>query len=276
MNKNIFKPSIKLESTLKRLPDALIIGARKGGTRALLDALSLNPKIRIARHEMHFFDNNETYHKGISWYKNQMPLSSFSQVVIEKTPAYFSCPYAAKRIYNFNPSIKIILILRNPVVRTISDFTQVYYTRLSKNLSLPILEKEAFIEGSEKINFNYKPIRNSLYSIHLSNYLNYFKKEQILILNGDKFIRNPLKELKKAQKFLNVPLLISPSQLIFNSEKGFYCFKKQPNSKVKCLGDSKGRRHVNVSIKTKALLKENFKEFNLKLKKLVKNFDFHW
>uniref|UniRef100_A0A0N5C9E2 Sulfotransfer_1 domain-containing protein n=1 Tax=Strongyloides papillosus TaxID=174720 RepID=A0A0N5C9E2_STREA len=260
----------------KKLPDALIIGVRKGGTRALLDALSLHPMIKIARHELHFFDNNETYFKGIDWYRNQMPLADENQIVIEKTPAYFTTPYAAKRIYQFNPNIKIILILRNPVTRVISDFTQVYYTRLSKNLSLPQFEKEVFFEGTNKININYKPIRNSLYSTHLINYLKYFEKNQILLLNGDKFIKNPLNELKKVQKFLRLPSMIKPSQLIFNSQKGFYCFKKEEQSKVKCLGNSKGRKHVNVSLKTKNLLKKNFKKYNYVLKTLFNDFDFNW
>uniref|UniRef100_A0A0K0DSZ5 Sulfotransfer_1 domain-containing protein n=1 Tax=Strongyloides stercoralis TaxID=6248 RepID=A0A0K0DSZ5_STRER len=260
----------------KKLPYALIIGVRKGGTRALLDALSLHPMIKIARHELHFFDNNETYLKGINWYTNQMPLTKVNQIVIEKTPAYFTSPYAAKRIFKFNSNIKILLILRNPTTRTISDFTQVYYTRKSKNLSLPELEKEAFYSGTEKINVNYKPIRNSLYSIHLFNYLKYFKKNQILIINGDNFIKNPLNELKKVQKFLHLPQMIHSQQLVFNSDKGFYCFKKEEKAKVKCLGNSKGRKHVNVSMKTIKLLKKNFKQYNYELKKLFKDFNFHW
>ncbi|CEF59617.1 GH20068p [Strongyloides ratti] len=276
MYDNILVKKYNINLLAKKLPDALIIGVRKGGTRALLDALSLHPMIKIARHELHFFDNNETYLKGINWYKNQMPLAEDNQIVIEKTPAYFTSPYAAKRIYKFNPNIKILLILRNPITRTISDFTQVYYVRQSKNLSLPELEKEAFYSGTERINKNYKPIRNSLYSIHLFSYLKYFKKNQILILNGDNFIKNPLNELKKAQKFLNLPQMIYSEQLVFNSEKGFYCFKKEEKTKVKCLGNSKGRKHVYVSKRTKKLLKKNFKQYNYELKKLFNDFDFYW
>lgn len=32
----------------RRLPDALIIGVRKGGTRALLDALALHPRVQVS------------------------------------------------------------------------------------------------------------------------------------------------------------------------------------------------------------------------------------
>jgi hypothetical protein len=40
------------ESEERRLPNCLIIGARKSGTRALLEALSLHPHIRTARFEV--------------------------------------------------------------------------------------------------------------------------------------------------------------------------------------------------------------------------------
>ncbi|VEL39256.1 unnamed protein product [Protopolystoma xenopodis] len=40
----------------RRLPDCLIIGVRKGGTRALLRFLAQHPKVRAAKHEVHFFD----------------------------------------------------------------------------------------------------------------------------------------------------------------------------------------------------------------------------
>lgn len=54
-----------------RFPSALIVGVRKGGTRALLDAIALHPKVRIVRRETHFFDSNYTL--GFDWYRDQMP-----------------------------------------------------------------------------------------------------------------------------------------------------------------------------------------------------------
>ena len=64
----------------RRLPNALLIGVRKGGTRALIDALSMHPKIRAARHELHFFDDDKNYDRGLEWYRAQMPTTSDDQV----------------------------------------------------------------------------------------------------------------------------------------------------------------------------------------------------
>jgi hypothetical protein len=73
-----------IDQQKQRLPDFLIIGARKGGTRALLDALSLHPRIRVARHEVHFFDNEEHFRLGPQWYRAQMPLARKNDVNILK------------------------------------------------------------------------------------------------------------------------------------------------------------------------------------------------
>lgn len=127
---------------IQKFPDCLIIGVRKGGTRAFLDGLSLHPNIQTVRYEVHFFNNLSNYKLGLKWYLKKMPFISLNQVnpfihlfikrskkslkiSIEKTPAYFINKDVPIRIKKFNPNIKLILIVRNPVIRMISDFTQV-------------------------------------------------------------------------------------------------------------------------------------------------------
>lgn len=51
----------------RRLPKALIIGVKKGGTRALLEFLRLHPDIRALGSEPHFFDRH--YARGLDWYR---------------------------------------------------------------------------------------------------------------------------------------------------------------------------------------------------------------
>lgn len=55
------------ESESKKLPQAIIIGVKKGGTRALLEFLRLHPDIRAVGAEPHFFDRN--YDNGLEWYR---------------------------------------------------------------------------------------------------------------------------------------------------------------------------------------------------------------
>jgi len=68
------------------------MGVRKCGTRALLEMLYLHPKIQKATGEVHFFDRDENYNKGLEWYRMQMPHSYYGQITIEKSPSYFVTP----------------------------------------------------------------------------------------------------------------------------------------------------------------------------------------
>jgi len=51
----------------QRLPQAIIIGVKKGGTRALLEFLRVHPDVRAPGPEVHFFDRY--YHRGLDWYR---------------------------------------------------------------------------------------------------------------------------------------------------------------------------------------------------------------
>ncbi|XP_070341468.1 LOW QUALITY PROTEIN: heparan sulfate glucosamine 3-O-sulfotransferase 4-like [Equus asinus] len=53
----------------KKLPHALVIGVKKGGTRELLEAIRVHPDVRARTVgiEPHFFDRN--YEKGLEWYR---------------------------------------------------------------------------------------------------------------------------------------------------------------------------------------------------------------
>ena len=56
-----------VKNKTKRLPQAIIIGVKKAGTRALLEYLRLHPNVKAPGPEPHFFDKN--YDKGLNWYK---------------------------------------------------------------------------------------------------------------------------------------------------------------------------------------------------------------
>ena len=55
------------EASEQRLPQAIIIGVKKGGTRALLEFLKAHPDVRAPNPEIHFFDRH--YDRGLEWYR---------------------------------------------------------------------------------------------------------------------------------------------------------------------------------------------------------------
>nr|XP_054595833.1 heparan sulfate (glucosamine) 3-O-sulfotransferase 3-like isoform X2 [Nothobranchius furzeri] len=128
----------KAWTATRKLPQALIIGVKKGGTRALLEFLRLHPDIRALGSEPHFFDRH--YARGLNWYRSMMPKALEGQIVMEKTPRYFVTVDTPQRVHSMSPDVKLIVVVRDPVTRAISDYTQI----ISKAPNIPSFESLAF------------------------------------------------------------------------------------------------------------------------------------
>lgn len=102
----------------RRLPDVLLIGVKKSGTRALLEFIRVHPDVRAAGNEIHFFDRHYSF--GLNWYRKKMPPTITGQLTMEKTPSYFVTASAPARVHKMNPRIKLLVVVRNPVTRAIS------------------------------------------------------------------------------------------------------------------------------------------------------------
>ncbi|XP_014343447.1 heparan sulfate glucosamine 3-O-sulfotransferase 1-like [Latimeria chalumnae] len=228
---------------VRRIPQTIIVGVRKGGTRALLEMLNIHPDIVVAKSEVHFFNLDENYQKGFDWYCAQMPLSQPHQLTIEKTPGYFASLKAPERIHSMNSSIKLLLIVRDPAKRVISDYTQVLHNRKERHKPYQPLEEILIHNG--QVNTNYKAVQRSLYDVQLSNWLQFFQLNQFHIVDGDRLIVDPLLELRKVETFLGLPPRIEPSNFYFNQTKGFFCLHLRGHEK--CLDHSKGRPHPMVN-----------------------------
>jgi hypothetical protein len=58
-----------------------------------------------------------------------MPQSNQHQITIEKTPEYLVDPNAAERVFQLNPNMKLIVIVRDPVTRAVSHYL---HTKVNK------------------------------------------------------------------------------------------------------------------------------------------------
>lgn len=147
------------------------MGVRKCGTRALLEMLYLHPMVQKAAGEVHFFDRDENYNKGLDWYRMQMPHSYVGQITIEKSPSYFVTPEVPERIRAMNSSIKLLLIVREPVTRAISDYTQLRANAATASPTIPTPVPKAFEQlalfPNGSINDAYRPLAISVYHNYL-------------------------------------------------------------------------------------------------------------
>ncbi|XP_056328066.1 heparan sulfate glucosamine 3-O-sulfotransferase 1 [Danio aesculapii] len=249
----------------RRLPDIIIIGVRKAGTRALIQMLSLHTSIAAAQNEVHFFDWDSHYERGLDWYVDQMPETQPGQLTVEKTPAYFTSRGVPERIRLAKPDARLLLIVREPTERLLSDYTQVYHNRLEKHKRPQPLEKLLMRNG--ELNLDYKPLNRSLYHTHMQRWLQAFPITSFHLVDGDVLIREPLAEMQKVEAFLELEPQISQHNFYFNQTKGFFCLRD--GQRQRCLHRSKGRKHPQVSPQILHKLHDFFHEPNRKFFELV-------
>ena len=214
----------------RRFPDAIIIGGKKCGTTVLRDMLSHHRLIKIAKKEMFYFSNSDRYKLGISWYINQMPLTKEGELTLEKSPQYFTSKVTPERLERVSPDVKLMLILRNPLSRSISD----YFFMQRKGRQTTTFNKKFFPKGKKgEINTRCSETHVSMYDIHYSEWLKWFPKEQILIVNGDNLKINPIEELTKIEKFLNIPHYFENDMFQCTGRRYYW---KDPDSKKHYVG----------------------------------------
>lgn len=262
----------------QHLPEVIIIGAKKGGTRALIEFLKLHPQLKAAGPEIHFF--NKHYDKGVDWYISRMPPAMKNNLVMEKTPGYFHHPQSPQRLHETTKKSKLLLILRDPVKRLVSDYNQFRSKNLAEGKTYPMLEELVFNKDGS-IDITYPPLQRSIYHHHITRWFKYFPKEQIHIVHGEAFIKEPWTELRKVEQFLDVPHVITEDNFFFNQTKGFYCGKEMRTTGVwecvkrKCLSKSKGRPKPPLAEGTLDKLYRFFAEHNKIFYALVGH-DYGW
>ncbi|XP_028990624.1 heparan sulfate glucosamine 3-O-sulfotransferase 3B1-like [Betta splendens] len=255
----------------RKLPQALIVGVKKGGTRALLEFLRVHPDIRAVGAEPHFFDRH--YDNGLQWYRDLMPKTLEGQITMEKTPSYFVTREAPARISAMSRDTKLIVVVRDPVTRAISDYTQT----LSKKPDIPSFESLTFKNRTTGlIDTSWSAVQIGIYAKHLDNWLQYFPMEQILFVSGERLISDPAGELGRVQDFLGLKRIITDKHFYFNQTKGFPCLKKaEGSSKPHCLGKTKGRTHPNIHPEVVQRLRDFYRPFNMKFYQMTGQF-FGW
>lgn len=283
-NKSIESLPTLIDDSGRLLPDAIIIGSRKCGTRALVKFLQVNRFVSAAKREVHFFDEN--YDKGFEWYRQQMPRVNDKKqlVTIEKSPAYFVTSEVPERIKTMNSSIKLVLVLRNPVTRLVSDYSQLSANRIEHQIAVwnqtkslnttqidALWKKESLdfeahvlrLDGG--VDEHRKSVRNGMYAIHLERWRQSFPMNQIHIVDGEALIINPAKELNKLEHFLDLPIQIKEQNFVFVKQKGFFCIvstQNQNKDEPVCLNKQKGRRHVKVSQELREKLNKFYVPYN--------------
>lgn len=190
--------------------DFIVAGTQKGGTSALRAYLREHTEICMAREkEVHFFDNEQHFKTGAidyaAYHSFFCPQVSH-KIIGEVTPIYMYWYHAPRRIWQYNPDIKLIFVLRNPIERAYSHWNM-ERARGADSLSFwdAIHHEKARCRDALPYQHRvYSYLDRGFYSEQLRRFWTYFPREQTLVLKSEELRQHPVKTLERIYRFLGV------------------------------------------------------------------------
>jgi hypothetical protein len=212
-------------------PTFLVIGAQRSATTWLAGALAAHPDVYTPEtKELHFFDMRERHRRGFDWYVSHFDASGERAAVGECTPNYLWVtdalpPELAEQgfdpgrfgpgafpdvnpdipalVRSVLPDVRLVVILREPVERTVSAFYHQVRRRRLRPWSR-ILD----------VGHRHGIVGMSFYEDHLARWFECFDREQFLILGfEDDVIPRPEDTLARVYRHLDVDDGFLPADL---------------------------------------------------------------
>jgi len=252
----------------KAIPNFLIGGPPKCASTSLNYYLKQHPEIYMSPVKQTKFFSLD-YEKRIDFYLQ----TYFSGITNEKmageaTPTYFLLPFVVERIKKFNPEMKIIFCLRDPVERAFSGWSMrinngTEVLPFCKALEENIKQRKAYSfigeKGAKEWYDDQKRnnrrddagfrtyIEGSMYAYNLKNYYAQFHPSQIKVIFLDALKKDLHGTLKELFTFINVD---NTFQIQNTEQKNTY--KK---SKIKFLEPVLGKNKKFSKLLSKAMPK---------------------
>ena len=197
----------------KSLPDFMIVGAPKCATTSIhsyleghVDVSMSNPK------ELNFFSSKKI--ESVGCYYSDFKVTSlqeYSKIFLnmddcklkgEASVSYFTYPEVSRDIKKAIPDCKIIIVLRDPLQRTLSHYLM---DRKLGFANRPILDfLKEFEVGNFDIRYYNQYIQNSMYYEGVKSYIDSFGVDNVLVLNQEEIKENIFSVLTKLANFLSI------------------------------------------------------------------------
>lgn len=175
---------------MPRGPDFLIIGVQKGGTESALQYFASHPALFLPRQELHFFSSPRP--PPFAKYEAHFRRAKPSQLCGEKTPIYAYLDHCMPRIAERYPKAKLILFLRDPVRRALSQLNmevQRSNAHVNEASLLRELEEQAATLAPRKTYSDC--VRRGLYLEQIQRVLQHFPRDQLYIAFSEEVKRAP-------------------------------------------------------------------------------------
>ena len=196
--------------------DFIVAGAQKSGTTALHYFLKKHPQIALPdREELHFFDDEEIFsHQPVDYellhrhfrVRAGPALINRRLLAGEVTPSYLYWEPAMERIRNYNPQVKLIILLRNPIDRAFAHWNMQRFKNREPLDFLDALKEEPRRTAQpltiESRRFAY--VDRGFYSGQLERVFKFFPRKQVEIVKFENFRDRKQETLGEIFEFLGV------------------------------------------------------------------------
>lgn len=216
-----------------RLVDFMIVGAQKCGTTMLSQFLAQHSDIGMSsQKEVHLFDAPD-YKPGTDAanidvrYRRYFEHAPDALIRGEATPIYMYLPDVATELKRYNADLKLIVLLRDPVDRALSDYyMQKARGRETKPLWLALLcepwrlwrEADPRRTRSETREHGYRS--RGLYSLQLRRLYRHFDRARVLVVRRDDLLHHHDDTVRRVLEFLGVPATVQvPPAVVLGSEE---------------------------------------------------------
>ena len=187
----------------------IVAGVQKGGTTALFDYLGEEPGLALSREkETHVFDDEarDWTRPDYADYHAKFPPSD-GRLRGEATPIYIYWPNSLERIQAYNPAMKLVIMLRDPVQRAWSHWKMEYARGVeTKPFAWCIREGrqrlfEAEPWGAHR-EFSY--VERGFYGEQMARLYGLFPRDQVLVQKAEDLRREPGAVLGRVRNFLGL------------------------------------------------------------------------
>jgi hypothetical protein len=187
------------------LPTFIVIGAMKAGTTSLYHYLRDHDEIFMSRiKELDFFAEGSNWSRGLDWYRHQFAEAGDALARGEASTLYTKYPQhvgVPERMARIVPEVRLVYVVRDPIVRLRSHYQHRFLTGAEKEPpEVALLENPVYLNCSR-------------YAMQLERYLEYFPREQILVVTSESLKAHRRRTVQEVYRFLGVDPDFVPERL---------------------------------------------------------------
>ena len=210
---------------LRMEPEFILIGAQRCGTTSLFRALAAHPQVMppTVRKGVNYFDLN--YHRGAQWYRGHFPVTEIARLrtgrhgppaAFEASGYYLYHPQAAERLGHDMPTVKLVVMLRDPVERAFSahkhEFARGYEQEdfpraleLEDDRLAGEVERIAADPAYESFAHRHHSYRHrGQYAEQLERFYEFFPRTHVHVIDSAAYFSQPAQEYRRLLAFLDL------------------------------------------------------------------------